>query len=151
VLIKGYCPSIPWIKTLNYLPSILGKAEAARKGATEGIFIDCDGCATEATAANLFIVTRAGIKTAPVYEGTPGRGVLPGIMRHAVINEARRLGIPVREGRIRQTELVGAIEAFLTNSCIEVCPLVAVDGRTIGSGRPGAVTRTIQTAFALEI
>jgi len=151
VLIKGYCPSIPWIKTLNYLPSILGRAEAARKGASDGIFIDADGYVTEATSANLFIVTRSGLKTAPVYEGTPGKGVLPGIMRGAVINQARRLGIRITEGRIRPAELTGAAEAFLTNSCIEVCPLVAVDGRAIGSGRPGVITRAIQNAFALEM
>lgn len=149
---EGCCPAISWIKTLNYLPSVLGKAQAARKGAGEGIFINSNGCVTEATGANLFIVTRGGIiKTAPVYEGLPGKGVLPGIIRHAVIKKAIRLGIHVKETAIRPADLVNAKEAFLTNSCIEICPLVAIDAAIIGNGSPGKVTRIIQRAFGLYI
>lgn len=149
---KGCCPVIAWVKTLNYLPSVIGKAQAAKKGATEGIFINSDGFVTEATGANLFIVTRRGvIKTAPVHEGLAGKGVLGGIVRHAVIKEAAKLRIPLEETAIRPSDLLNAREAFLTNSCMEICPLVAVNGGNIGNGVPGKVTRIIQRAFKLNI
>lgn len=151
VFIKGYCPSIPWIKTLNYLPNVLGKAEAARKGASEGIFVDHDGCVTEGTSTNVFIVTDGIIKTPPVYEGTPGRGVLPGIIRQAVILAARKLGLTVKESAILPTDLLSADEVFLTNSAVDIVPLVRVGAKIIGNNKPGKVTRALQKACGLDI
>ncbi|MBI5599185.1 MAG: aminotransferase class IV [Deltaproteobacteria bacterium] len=150
VFIKGYCPSIPWIKTLNYLPSVLGRAEAARKGASEGIFTGLDGSITEGTSTNVFIVKSGVLKTPAVYDGGPGKGVLPGIVREETIKAAKRLGISVREARLKQRDLMEADEAFLTNSGIEIVPLVRVGARIIGNARPGNVTRMLQRAFGLD-
>ncbi|OGQ52612.1 MAG: hypothetical protein A3J24_04785 [Deltaproteobacteria bacterium RIFCSPLOWO2_02_FULL_53_8] len=149
---QGCCPPIAWIKTLNYLPSIMGKAQAEKKGADEGIFVNNDGFVTEATGANLFIVTRSNvIKTAPIYEGLSGKGVLGGIIRGVVIKESGKLGIALKETDIRPSDLLCAKEAFITNSCIDVCPLVAVDNAAIGDGSPGKITRVIQRALGLDV
>ncbi|MFQ5736050.1 MAG: aminotransferase class IV [Thermodesulfobacteriota bacterium] len=147
VLVKGLHPAMPGIKTLNYLPNVLARTEAKRRGAYEAIFTTPDGEPTEATGANLFIVERGVLKTPPVSEN-PGTGVLPGVMRKAVMELAGRLGISVMASRLTQTDLRRCAEAFLTNSTCAVVPLTSVDGVDVGGGSPGPVTQRLQDGLA---
>ncbi|MEK7679042.1 MAG: aminotransferase class IV, partial [Deltaproteobacteria bacterium] len=155
----------------------LAKMEAERKGVYEGIFITPDGLVLEGTSTNVFIVSKAvlktpltyvpplfssggisspplkrwGISSPPFLRGGKGGlygGILPGIMRQAVIEAAKKNGLKAIEGMITVKELMNADEAFLTNSIIEVAPMVKVDSRPIGDGRPGPVTRRIQRLFS---
>jgi D-amino acid aminotransferase len=146
VLIKGAAPALAGIKTINFLPNVLGRVEAKRRGAMEGIFVDHTGAVTEGTAANLFIVKRGVIKTPPVSKVALSRGVLPGVTRASVMALAKSERIPLKEVRVSVGDLLGCDEAFLTSSVMEVVPLIEVDSRPIGPGRPGAVTRRIQRA-----
>lgn len=151
VLIKGYPPMLPGIKSLNYLPSVLGKMEAAGRGAYEGIFVGEDGFIKEGTSTNVFIVSNGVIKTPPAGKKGLSDGVLPGITRKAVIDIARNKKIPVKEAGISGKDLFGCDEAFLTNSIIEVVPLIGVDSRKTGDGRPGEVTKLLQGVFGLTM
>lgn len=143
VFIRGCRPAIPWIKTLNYLPNVMGKAEAEKRGAFEGIFTGKDSSIKEGTSTSVFIVTKGAIKTPPLEEG-----VLPGITRKTVIRLAQNKGIPIREAPLYVKDLLGSGEAFLTNSVLEVTPLIRVEDFAIGGGSPGPITRLIQRYYA---
>lgn len=126
------------VKTLNYAPSVLGLEEAARRGADEGLWLNTRGHLAEGCSSNLFVIRRRRVYTPGEREG-----ILPGITRAAVLAAARRLGLSVHEGKLRLPRLLEGDEALLTSSVSGIRPLVAVDGRPIGNGRPGAVGRTI--------
>jgi len=98
---------------------------------------------TEATSANLFLVERGALVTPP-----RDAGILPGVTRALVIALARRAGLRVREERLAVARLRRAREIFLTASTIEVLPVVRLDGRAVGGGRPGPVTQRLQSAYA---
>ncbi len=98
---------------------------------------------TEATSANLFLVERGALVTPPREAG-----ILPGVTRALVIALARRTGLRVREERVSAARLRRAREIFLTASTIEVLPVVRLDGRAVGGGRPGPVTQRLQSAYA---
>ncbi|MEE9615173.1 MAG: aminotransferase class IV [Thermodesulfobacteriota bacterium] len=142
VSLRGRGPAVRGVKSTNFLPNILGKAEAHKRGAVEGIFTEEDGTLIEGTAANIFIVADGTIKTPPL-----GTGCLPGITRAAVIRLAEEGSVPVVEAPVSLDELRQSDEAFLTSSILEVVPLVEVDGGKIGNGRPGGITRAIQEAY----
>lgn len=133
----------PQIKSLNYLNSAMAKFEAYLAGADEAIFLNPQGYVVEAAVDNIFIYTKEGILvTPPTY-----LGALRGITRDTVIGIAKAKGIPVKEEPFTRHDLYNAVEAFLTGTAAEVIPLVKVDGRIIGDGRPGSVTREIMMAY----
>ncbi len=129
-------------KSLNYLNNILAKVEAVDAGAPEALMLNAAGEVAEATGDNVFIVRDDTVLTPP-----PESGILVGITRKVVMELAEKLGIPLREQRIRPEELYAAEECFLTGTAAEVIAVTKVDGRTIGDGRPGAITQRLLAAF----
>ncbi|MBI5236318.1 MAG: aminotransferase class IV [Deltaproteobacteria bacterium] len=145
VYITGYAPLTAGIKSLNFLPNVLGKGEAIRRGAMEGIFIGKDGLISEGTSSNLFIVKDNVLKT-PL--SGPG-AALPGIMAAKVHQAAARLDIMVKVSRIRASDLESADESFITNSILEVVPLIRIEKKTISNAKRGALTALIQKHMGL--
>jgi len=132
----------PALKTTSRLASVLARREARERGGFEAILVDASGCLTEGTSSNLFLVGGGRLRTPRIRDGS-----LPGITREAVIELARAAGIPVAEERLPADRLPEADEAFLTNTSWEVLPVVSVDGRTIGAGSPGPVTRVLLARY----
>lgn len=131
------------LKSLNYLENLLGKQEAAAAGADEGIFLNLMGEVTEGTISNVFLVLGDWrIVTPP-----PESGLLPGITREWIIMLASKLGFSVSEQPVFPQDFLKAREAFLTNSLLEVMPLIALDGVAIGNGAPGPVARALREAY----
>lgn len=131
------------LKTLNCLENILGRREAAAAGADEGIFLNIRGEVAEGTLSNIFVVKEDHqVITAPLESG-----ILPGITRKLVIRLAGELGYSVCERPLYPSDLLNAREAFLTNSLLEVMPLVALDGKPIGGGLPGQAARELRSAY----
>jgi branched-subunit amino acid aminotransferase/4-amino-4-deoxychorismate lyase len=126
------------LKTLNYAPFALGLEEARRRGADEGIWLNDRGHVAEACASNLFVVWQGKVFTPSVRDG-----ILPGVVRGLCLEAARRLGLPVHVGKTRLRRLERAGEAFLTSSVRGVRPLVRFQGKPVGGGKPGPVTRAI--------
>jgi branched-chain amino acid aminotransferase len=125
-------------KALNYLPGVLGKSFAARRGAFEGLFVDTDGWVTEGTTSNLFIWRNTRLLT------PPAASILSGITRRLVIQAAVADGVGVEERPLTTRDLFDADEAFITSSLAEVVPLIAVDAHRIGNGKVGTHTRRMQ-------
>ncbi|MFM7737060.1 MAG: aminotransferase class IV [Alphaproteobacteria bacterium] len=129
-------------KSVAYLGSIEGRRTAARSGADDGIFVEADGRVSEATAGNLLVVRGARLSTPP-----PASGCLPGVTRAIALSLARRAGLDVREEAIPATSLARADEILLTGSVVGILPVVRLDGRPVGTGRPGAVARLLARAW----
>jgi branched-chain amino acid aminotransferase len=132
----------PQIKSLNYLNNILAKIEAINAGFEEAIMLSASGYVTECTGENLFVVKGDRLLTPPTYIG-----VLRGITRQTVMELGQRQGLNVREELLTRYDLFNADEVFLTGTAAEIVPVVTIDGRRIGAGRPGPVTRQLQAAF----
>jgi branched-chain amino acid aminotransferase len=132
----------PMIKSNNLMNSALAMQEALRRGAFEGIMRNYRGELTECTTANLFIV-RNGVALTPPIDA----GLLPGITRELIFAIGTAIGVEVREAVLRDEDLYGADEAFLTSTTREAVPIVIVDDKTIGTGTPGPVTLTLLEAF----
>ncbi|MBC7104972.1 MAG: branched-chain-amino-acid transaminase [Firmicutes bacterium] len=132
----------PRIKSLNYLNNILAKIEANLAGVPEAIMLNNDGYVAEATGDNVFIVKNGSLFTPPPYAG-----LLEGITRNAVMELARARGVPVHETLFTRHDLYVADECFLTGTAAEVIPVVKIDGRTIGEGRPGRLTTLLIRDF----
>jgi branched-chain amino acid aminotransferase len=132
----------PQIKSLNYLNNILAKIEAANAGYEEAIMLDSLGYVAECTGDNIFIVKRNHLYTPPQCMGT-----LRGITRDAVLDLAREGKIPVHEHVLTRHELYISDECFLTGTAAELIPVVKVDGRTIGDGKPGEMTLKLMKKF----
>lgn len=130
------------IKSVNYLDNLLAREEARRSGADEALFLNMRGLLAEASTANLFIMHDGELTTPPVSDGA-----LPGITRGAVLDLAWCADIVAREASLTLDALRGASEAFLTNAVAGVLPLVSVDGRKVGSGEPGEVTRRLRLLY----
>ncbi|OIQ60092.1 branched-chain-amino-acid aminotransferase [Moorella thermoacetica] len=128
----------PRIKSLNYLNNIIAKMEATRAGAPEGLFLNKEGYVAEATGDNIFIVKNGQLITPP-----PFVGLLEGITRNAVMELAAKAGIPVYEKVFTRHDVYVADECFLTGTAAEAIPVVKVDGRPIGNGQPGPITRDL--------
>lgn len=132
----------PRIKSLNYLNNILAKQEANDAGVPEAIMLNQDGNVAECTADNIFIV-----KAGQVLTPTTTDGILEGITRQVVIDLCRKLAIPCTEKTIQRHDLYIAAECFLTGTGAEVIAVTKIDGRPIGDGKPGPVTRRLLEAF----
>ncbi len=125
----------------NYVNSILAKREALAAGYDEAILLDPEGYVSEASGENIFMVKNGVLRTPPLTS------ILPGITRDAVLTLTRDMGIPIKEGKFPLDDLYLADEAFLTGTAAEVTPVREVDGRIIGPGHPGPVTKKLQAAF----
>jgi len=132
------------VKSISYAQNELGLEEARRRGADEGLWLNTRGHLTEACTANLFVVHRRRVFTA-----APREGLLPGVTRDIALRAVREIGLPIHEGRLRLKRLFAADEAFLTSSLCGVRGLLAVDGRPIGRGVPGPVTREVSHRVAI--
>jgi len=132
----------PLIKSNNLLNNALAMQEAFRRGAFEGIMRNYKGELAECTQSNLFIVKNGAALTPPI-----DAGLLPGITREFLFEVGRDAGIAVREAVLRDDDLFGADESFLTSTTREVVPIVRVDDRAIGSGAPGRVTRALLDGY----
>jgi len=129
-------------KASNYLANLLAVHEAKQKGAQEALVLGRRGQILEGASSNVFIVKDGKVRTPE-----PQPGILVGITRATVIAAAAAAGIEVEEGEVRPEDLYGADEAFLTSSIREVMPVVAADGRTIGSGAPGSLTKRLHEGY----
>lgn len=130
------------LKTLSYTESVLALIAARAAGADEALFLDTQEHVSEATASNVFLARGRVLFTPPL-----SCGVLAGITRAAVLECASARGIAVDVRPLTLAELQDADEAFLTSSVREVVPLVRVDGRDVGSGRPGRLTGELARAY----
>lgn len=132
----------PGIKSLNYLNNILAKIEVIRAGVQEGLMLNQQGLVAECTGDNVFIATHNVL-----YTPASHMGILEGITRAVVFEMAAEFGIPVREDALSLLQVYGADECFLTGTGAEIVPVVRIDGRDIGDGQPGPVTRRMMERF----
>ena len=132
----------PQIKSLNYLNNILAKIEAINAGYEEAIMLSHSGYVTECTGENIFVVKGKQLLTPPPYIG-----VLRGITRQTVMSLGAGQRLAVREELLTRHDLFNAEEVFLTGTAAEIIPVVKIDGRIIGGGKPGPVTKKLQNAF----
>jgi D-alanine transaminase len=138
-------PDIRWlrcdIKSLNLLPNVLARQAAKERGCGEAVQ-HRDGIVTEGAFSNVFKVSSGTVFTHP-----ESNLILSGITRAHVMGLARAAGIPVREEAFTTSDLCGAEEVFITSTSNEVMPVIAVDGRAVGDGKPGEVTRRLQLLY----
>jgi branched-chain amino acid aminotransferase len=132
----------PRVKSLNYLNNILAKIEAQRAGVPEAIMLNHVGEVAECTADNIFLVKHGLLRTPPI-----NAGILEGITRDAVIELAEAAGITVQEIPLTRHDVYAADEMFLTGTGAEIVPVVKVDGRPIGPGKPGPITRQLRERY----
>ena len=130
------------LKSTCYMENILARTAARAAGCDEAIFLNEQGYLAEGSSTNIFLVSNGELIT-PCFES----GVLPGITRDAVLEIARTSNIKATERWVELNELIEAQEAFVTNSILELMPLVSVEGRPIGSGKPGKLTRDLLFAY----
>ena len=130
----------PQLKSLNYLNNILAKIEANNSGFDEAIMLDSHGYVAECTGDNIFIVKEGRLMT-------PWQARLKGITREAVLELARKNNVPTKECAITRHEVFTADECFLTGTAAEIIPVVKVDGRKIGDGKPGKTTLKLTRLF----
>ena len=128
----------PAIKSLNYLNNILAKIEANNAGCEEAIMLNSEGYVAECTGDNIFIVKDGQLLTPPL-----SAGALYGITRAVVIKLAREMGLAVSEANLTRYDVFNADECFVTGSGAELVPVVKVDGRVIGAGKPGPITQDL--------
>ena len=128
----------PAIKSLNYLNNILAKIEANNAGVEEAVMLNSEGYVAEGTADNLFIVKQGKLLTPPL-----SAGALYGITRATVIELAEQTGLKVSEPNLTRYDLFNADECFVTGTGAEIMPVVKIDGRVIGSGKPGPITQQL--------
>jgi branched-chain amino acid aminotransferase len=132
----------PRIKSLNYLNNILAKIEGLRAGCVEALMLNPKGEIAECTGDNIFLVRDGELLTPPI-----DAGILEGITRDAVIELAQKEGITVREIPLTRHDVYIADECFLTGTAAEVIPVVNVDSRSIGNGKPGPISKRLKEAF----
>ncbi|HSW35517.1 MAG TPA: aminotransferase class IV, partial [Candidatus Limnocylindrales bacterium] len=132
----------PKIKSLNYLNNILVKLEANRAGVLEALMMTAQGYICEGSGDNVFIFRKGKLITPPPY-----LGILEGITREIIIDLSRQEGIPVQEAPFTRHDLYVADECFLTGTAAEVIPVIEVDMRAIGTGKPGPVTKRLMALF----
>ncbi|OAI48051.1 branched-chain amino acid aminotransferase [Planctomycetaceae bacterium SCGC AG-212-F19] len=132
----------PRIKSLNYLNNILAKMEGIRAGCVEALMLNHKGEVAECTGDNIFLVKHGILRTPPI-----DAGILEGITRNAVMDLARQANIPVQEIALTRHDVYAADECFLTGTAAEVIPVVKCDGRPIGAGKPGPMTRQLREKF----
>ena len=132
----------PAMKSGNYLNSLLAYLTAAEAGYDDALMVDQQGFMTEGTTFNLFYVNRGIVATAPLDVG-----ILDGVTRRAILNLCIEQGLPCREVRFPKEYLYEADEVFVSSSLKEVLPVLDLDGKKIGDGKAGPVTRKLRDAF----
>ena len=132
----------PMVKSLNYLNNVLAKIEAQNAGAGEGLMLNEQGYVAECTGDNVFIVKRGKIYTPPIASGA-----LAGVTRGVVFELAAEAGIEISEPDMTRYDLFTADECFLTGTAAELIPVVTLDRRDIGDGKPGPITKRLMTRF----
>jgi len=132
----------PRIKSLNYLNNILAKIEAMDAGVYETVMYNHQGFVAECTGDNLFVIRAGTVQTPPVTAGA-----LEGITRNAVIELVHKRNIPFREMNLTRHDLYVSDECFLTGTAAEVIPVTKIDGRPVGTGQPGPITRQLIADF----
>jgi branched-chain amino acid aminotransferase len=135
----------PRIKSLNYLNNILAKIECRQAGVVEGVMLNTSGYVAECTGDNIFIVKAGVLLTPPLHAG-----ILEGVTRQVVIEQAAKAGIEVRQPDLTRFDLYAADECFLTGTAAEIVAVKSIDGRPIGTGRPGPITRRLLEMFHQE-
>ena len=139
-------PDLRWarcdIKSVGLLANILAYNAARAAGAHDAIFVEADGTVTEATAGNIFVVSRGTLRTPP-----KGPKLLSGVTRDKILQAACAANVPCAEERITKSDLYAAEEIFLTSTTVEALSVVAVDGHVIGDGQPGPVTACVHEQF----
>ncbi|HEG44714.1 MAG TPA: branched-chain-amino-acid transaminase [Phycisphaerales bacterium] len=132
----------PQVKSLNYLNNILAKIEAIDRGVSEAIMYNHEGYVAEASADNVFIVREGVICTPPVSSGS-----LDGITRAIIMKLAKEEGISIVEKNLTRFDLYTCNEFFLTGTGAEVIGIINIDGRVIGDGKPGEITKMLRRKF----
>ena len=132
----------PRVKSLNYLAHIMAKVEGIQAGADEVLMLDSGGTVAEGSGQNVFVVKGRTIRTPPAFAG-----ILRGVTRDVVIGLAREAGYDVQETMLNRYDVYTADEAFFTGTASEVVGIRQLDGRLIGGGRPGPVTRDLRSRF----
>ena len=132
----------PQVKSLNYLNNVMAKVEAIQGGGEEGLMLNEQGYVAECTGDNIFIVKNNVVSTPPI-----SAGALDGITRRVVFEICEQLGVPLIEQVFGRYEIFTADECFLTGTAAEVIAAVKLDGREIGNGNPGPITRQCITRF----
>lgn len=139
-------PDLRWarrdIKATTLLPNVLARTRAAEQGAYDAILHEKNGTVTEGSSSNLFAVIGGVIRTHPADQG-----VLPGISRATILECARKLDMECREESFFLDMLYSASEVFFSDTYCELMPVIEVDGRVIGEGRPGPVAKKLRAAF----
>ena len=136
----------PKIKSLNYLNNVMAKIEANNVGAPEGILLNSQGYVTEGTGDNIFILKDGVLQTPPTSDGA-----LAGITRSSVIRMAHQLGFECEKKTLTRHDLYNAEECFLTGTAAELIPVVKIDGRVIGTGKPGPLFKQMLTQFRKNV
>ncbi len=132
----------PRIKSLNYLNNIMARIEANMQNSPEAIILNSQGYVAECTGDNVFIIQDNSLITPPRFAG-----ILEGIKRKVALNIGEQLGLKVKEELFTRYDLFNADEAFLTGTAAEVIPVVEVDKRQVGDGKPGKYTKKIIEEF----
>jgi branched-chain amino acid aminotransferase len=132
----------PAIKSLNYLNNIMAKIEANNSGCEEAIMLNAEGYVSECTGDNIFIIKGNQLFTPPL-----SAGALYGITRAVVMDLARESGLTVSEPNLTRYDMFNADECFLTGTGAELIPVVKIDGRVIGTGKPGPVTKSLVAKY----
>ena len=136
----------PMVKSLNYLNNIMAKMEAQQSGYLEAIMLNDQGYIAECTGDNIFIVYKGRVITTPT-----SAGALRGITRDTAISIANELGLTLETQDLTRYDLWCADECFLTGTAAEIIPVVEVDGRTIGNGKPGETTKAFLDTFHKKV
>lgn len=132
----------PRIKSLNYLNNILAKIEGIQAGCLESLMLNHKGEIAECSGDNIFLVKNGTLKTPSI-----DAGILEGITRNAVLDLAKKAGIPTQELALTRHDVFTADECFLTGTAAEIIPVVKCDARVIGTGKPGPITKQLREAF----
>ncbi|MDA1081521.1 MAG: D-amino-acid transaminase [Gemmatimonadetes bacterium] len=142
-------PDFRWtrcdLKTVNLMGAVLAREAAHEAGAYEAFLIR-DGVLTEGAATNAFAVIDGVVRTYPL-----SNYILPGVSRHYALDAARDVGVRVSEVPVTQQELLAAAELFIAGTTTDVAPVVSLDGKPVGDGKPGPVTRQVQKAFLAKL
>jgi len=134
----------PQVKSLNYLNNILAKIEGTDADCLEALMMNHKGEVAECTGDNIFIVKNGILKTP-----STDAGILEGITRNAVIQLAQQAGLDIKEVTLTRNDIYVADECFLTGSAAEVIAAVSLDGRQIGDGKPGPITKNLKKRFEM--
>ena len=133
---------MPQVKSLNYLNNVMAKVEAIQAGAMEAVMLNEQGYVSECTGDNIFLLKNGVLLTPPVADGA-----LDGVTRRVILELAEQLQIPWKEQTLTRYDIFISDECFLTGTAAEVIPVIALDRRPIGDGKPGPLTGKLIEAF----